>query len=100
MYDYIIIDSAPAGILTETHLLMKLADVNIYVVRVDYTVKEAFKNSLKTLMNNNFTNLALLINDVNVKRDAYKYGYDTKYYLDDRKQGILARMFNGKRKAS
>ena len=33
MYDYIIIDSAPAGILTETHLLMKYADLNIFVVR-------------------------------------------------------------------
>lgn len=100
MYDYIIIDSAPAGILTETHLLMKHADINIFVVRMDYTIKDAFKNTLKTLLTNKFSNLAILINDVNVKRDAYKYGYNSKYYIDDRKQGIIARMFNGKKRAS
>ena len=52
MYDYIIIDSAPAGILAESQLLMKHTDLNIFVARMEKTVREAFKNSLRSLENN------------------------------------------------
>lgn len=97
MYDFIIIDSAPAGILTETYQLMKFSDVNIFVSRMETTIREAFKNTLKMLEANKFTNLVLLLNDVNVQRDAYKYGYDNKYYTDDRKKGLFKRIF-GRRK--
>ncbi len=99
MYDYIIIDSAPAGIIAETFILMKYSDINIFVARMNNTIKEAFANSLKAFENNKFTNVSILINDINIKRESYKYGYDNKYYTDD-KQGLLARIFNNKRKAS
>ena len=96
MYDYIIIDSAPAGVLTETYQLMKYSDVNIFVTRIDETLREAYKNTIKAIETNKFSNLAILINDVNAKRDAYKYGYDNKYYTDDRKRGLLSRIFGGR----
>lgn len=97
MYDYIIIDSAPAGILAETHLLMKYADLNIFVVRLEYSIRETFRNSLQSLKNNNFNNVSLLINDLNIKRDAYKYGYNTNYYTDDKGTGFFRRIFSKKR---
>ncbi|HJX72456.1 MAG TPA: hypothetical protein VJ346_10900, partial [Bacteroidales bacterium] len=97
MYDYVIIDSAPAGILTETYQLMKYSDVNIFVTRINGTIREAFKNTIKNIENNKFSNLAILINDVNAKRDAYKYGYDSKYYTDDKKHGWLYRIFGSKK---
>ncbi len=37
MYDYIIIDSAPVGMVSDTFSLARLADVTVYVVRADYT---------------------------------------------------------------
>jgi tyrosine-protein kinase Etk/Wzc len=98
MYDYIIIDSAPAGLLTETQMLMKLADLNIFVARIDKTLREAFKNSLKSIVMNKFNNVSILINDLNVKREAFKYGYDNKYYTDD-KSGFLSRLFKRKKAA-
>jgi tyrosine-protein kinase Etk/Wzc len=98
MYDYIIVDSAPAGVLTETYQLMKYSDVNIFVTRMNATIREAFKNTIKAIEANKFSNLAILINDVNAKRDAYKYGYDNKYYTDDRKKGLLRKIF-GHRKS-
>jgi capsular exopolysaccharide synthesis family protein len=98
MYDYIVIDSAPAGILTETYQLMKYSDINIFVTRIDETIREAFKNTIKAIEANKFSNLAILINDVNAKRDAYKYSYDNKYYTDDRKHGFFKRIF-GRRKS-
>jgi Mrp family chromosome partitioning ATPase len=98
MYDYIIIDSAPAGLLTETQMLMKLADLNIFVARIDKTLREAFKNSLKSIIMNKFNNVSILINDLNVKREAFKYGYDNKYYTDDR-GSFLSRLFKRKKAA-
>jgi len=99
MYDYIIIDSAPAGILAETQLLMKFTDLNIFVVRMEKTIKETFKNALRTFESNKFSNISILINDLNVIRDSHKYGYDNKYYTDD-KTGLLYRLFHRNKKAS
>jgi len=99
MYDYIIIDSAPAGIVTETQLLMKFADLNIFVVRMEKTIREAFRNSIRSFDQNKLFNVSLLINDLNVKRDSFKYGYDNKYYTDD-KAGFLHRLFHRNKKAS
>jgi tyrosine-protein kinase Etk/Wzc len=92
MYDYIIIDSAPVGIVSETFLLMKHSDVNIFVVRLDFTIRDAYKNALKGMQNNGFTNFSLLINDLNIRKESYKYGYDTKYYTQD-EVGFFARLF-------
>ncbi len=97
MYDYIIIDSAPAGILTETMLLMKYSDLNIFVARLDKTYIEAFKISTKAFEVNKFNNVSLLINDLNVKRDSYKYGYNTNYYTDDKNIGFFSRFFRRKK---
>ena len=92
----IIIDSAPVGIVSETFLLMKHSDVNIFVLRIEYTIREAFKNALKGLKNNGFNNFSLLINDINIKKEAYKYGYDTKYYSED-SRGFFSKLFRGSR---
>lgn len=100
MYDYIIIDSAPAGILTETLILMKQADLNVFIVRMDKTIKEAYKQTLKNIEQNKFSNISLIINDIYVNRESYKYGYDKKYYTDDARGNIFQRIFGRKRKVS
>lgn len=98
MYDYIIIDSAPVGIVSETYLLMKHTDVNIFVVRIDKTVRDSYRNALKGMESNGFTNFSLLINDLNIKKESYKYGYDNKYYTDEGR-GFLRRLFRRKKSA-
>jgi tyrosine-protein kinase Etk/Wzc len=99
MYDYIIIDSPPAGILAETQLLMKYTDLTILIARLEKTVKSTFITTLKSFEANKFSNISILINDLDVKRDAQKYGYDNKYYTDD-KSGFLYRLFHRDKKAS
>jgi tyrosine-protein kinase Etk/Wzc len=100
MYDYIIIDSAPAGILTETMLLMKHSDLNIIIARMDKTNREAFRNVIKSFEVNKINNISILVNDLNVKRDSYKYGYDNKYYTDDRNMGFISKLFRRKNKVA
>ena len=98
MYDYIIIDSAPVGIVSETYLLMKNTDLNIFVVRMNHTVREAFKSAVKGMKNNHFENYSILVNDLNIRKESYKYGYDNKYYTDDRKRGLFG-LFRRKKSA-
>ncbi len=99
MYDYIIIDSAPVGIVSETFLLMKHSDVNIFVVRMEFTIRDAFKNALRGLESNGFTNnFSILLNDINIRKESYKYGYDTKYYTED-SRGLFSWLFRRRRSA-
>ncbi|MBA7511569.1 Tyrosine-protein kinase ptk [subsurface metagenome] len=98
MYDYIIIDSAPVGIVSETYLLMKHSDVNIFVVRLEHTVKDAYKNAIKGMNNNGFSDFSILINDLNIRKESFKYGYDNKYYTDE-SRGFLSKIFRNRKSA-
>lgn len=100
MYDYLIIDSAPAGILTETYLLMKFSDLNIFIVRMNKTIKDTLKQTFKNLQTNKMPNISLIINDIYANRESSKYGYDKRYYTDDNRNGIFSRLFKSKHKTS
>lgn len=76
IYDYIIIDTAPIGVVTDAYFLMNYADLNIYVTRQNFTIKEMLSSTLKNLESNKISNIAILMNDVYLKSRAYIYGYD------------------------
>jgi len=83
-FDYVIIDCAPIGIVTDALLLEKFADVVFYVVRQDYTFKSQLSivNDLK--VNKQVKNLYLIVNDIKAKNGGYSsygqgYGYGYGY---------------------
>lgn len=41
-FDYIIIDTAPIGVVTDTRLVSRIADICLYICRADYTHKSDF----------------------------------------------------------
>jgi tyrosine-protein kinase Etk/Wzc len=100
MYDYVVIDSAPAGILTETLLLMKHTDLNIFVTRIDRTNKEAFRHTIRSFEGKKISNISILINDLNIRRESYRYAYDNKYYTDDKDSNFFNKMFRRSRRVS
>ncbi len=100
MYDYVVIDSAPAGILTETLLLMKHTDLTVFVARLNKTIREAFKSTIRSFEGKKVGNISILINDLNIQRESYRYAYDSKYYSDDKNHSLLRRFFRRKKKAS
>ena len=101
MYDYIIIDSAPAGVLTETYILMKYADLNVFIVRLNKTIKEFARQTLRNIVNNKFLNTSVIINDIYADRESYKYGNtNSKYYSDDQNTNFLYRLIHWRKKAS
>lgn len=76
-FDYIILDTAPIGMVTDTQLISRVADLSVYVCRADYTHKSDYEliNDLKR--ENKLPNLCTLINgiDMNQRKNGYYYGY-------------------------
>lgn len=86
MYDYIIIDSPPIGVVSDAYLLMSFSDVNLYVVRQGFTQKEAFSNNISHLAQKNIPHVCVVINDVKAKGLQYEYGYEYTYYTEEKKK--------------
>ncbi|WP_291589290.1 GumC family protein [Bacteroides sp.] len=83
-FDYVILDTAPVGMVTDTLLIGRVADLSIYVCRADYTRKAEFTLINELAENNKLPNLCIAINglDLRKKKYGYYYGYGKygKYY--------------------
>ena len=83
-FDYVILDTAPVGMVTDTLLIGRVADLSVYVCRVDYTRKAEFTLINELAENNKLPNLCTVINglDLQQKKYGYYYGYGKygKYY--------------------
>ena len=76
-YDYIILDTAPVGLVTDTLQIARYASVNCYVCRADYTPKSNIC-LLNTLVDENkLSNCCVILNgvDMSKKKYGYYYGY-------------------------
>ena len=77
-YDYIIVDTAPVSLVTDTLLVAKHADAFIYVVRANYLDKRLLKIAESFYIDKKLPNMAVLLND-SVWRKTYGYGYGYAY---------------------
>ena len=48
-FDFIIVDTAPVGVVSDSFLLNRIADVNLYIVRSGYTPKKYIEDIAKTI---------------------------------------------------
>lgn len=76
-YDYIILDTAPLLLVTDTFLIAELADVTIYVSRSKYTEKALMEFANNNISQNKIKNVGFVLNDVSRENLGYsnKYGY-------------------------
>ena len=74
-YQNIIIDTPPIGLVTDGLILMNHSDVNIYVIRQNFTTKDMLNNFNETIIKNNVVNMNLVINDISIDKNSYGYGY-------------------------
>lgn len=83
-FDYVILDTAPVGMVTDTLLIGRVADLSVYVCRADYTHKAEFTLINELAENNKLPNLCIAVNglDLNSRKYGYYYGYGKygKYY--------------------
>jgi len=76
-YDYIIMDTAPVGLVTDTLQLAKHVDVSVFVCRADYTPKSSFGLINGLANDSKLPNMCIVLNgvDMSKKKYGYYYGY-------------------------
>ena len=105
-YDFIIMDTAPIGLVSDTLSLAKLADVTFYIVRSNYTLKADMQLINEYRQQDVFQNINIIFNSVKVNRKnvtthtygsrtyglyrsygyGYGYGYNYGYGYGENKQ--------------
>ena len=75
-YDYVIIDSAPVAMVSDTYSLARYANVTVYVTRANYTKRSLVRYMNNALSRRQLNNVAVVLNDSNPKMSqGYGYGY-------------------------
>ncbi|OYY25783.1 MAG: hypothetical protein B7Y63_09920 [Sulfurovum sp. 35-42-20] len=87
VYDVVILDTPPVGLVTDARTLMHFADTSIYVVRAGYSKKVFLKNVEKISTFKDISGLGILLNDAKMHKNnyGYGYGYGYGYYEEDKK---------------
>lgn len=80
-YDFVIVDTAPTMIVTDTLLISTLADTTLYVTRAEYTEKKLLSFPKELKEQGKLKGLAVVLNDVDYSKFSYgaKYGYSYGY---------------------
>jgi tyrosine-protein kinase Etk/Wzc len=78
-YDYIILDSAPVGAVSDAYQLNRFADACLYVVRAEYTPKQSISEAEDIYKQKKLNNMYFLLNGSDIKKAGYRYGYSKKY---------------------
>ena len=89
MYDYIIVDSAPIGLVSDTYLLNRLVDNCIYVARQNYTPREVCSLINEIYEHKRLTGMSVILNGTD-ESSGYGYGYGYGK-TDQKKKNYLKR---------
>lgn len=100
-YDYIIVDTAPVSLVTDTLLVAKYADVFIYIVRANYLDKRLLKIADSFYQEKKLPNMAILLNDTVWRKtygygNVYGYGYGYGYGADEEEKSWKDKLFKKK----
>ncbi len=79
-YDYIVLDTAPVGLVNDSLQLGRLADMCVFVCRADYTPKASFGmiNGLST--EKKLPNMCLVLNGVDLSKKKHSFYYGVGKY--------------------
>lgn len=90
-FDYVILDTAPIGLVTDTQIIARVADLSVYVCRADYTHKADYTLLEDLRLGNKLPNPCTVINGLDMKKRkyGYYYGYGKygRYYGYGKKYG-------------
>ncbi|GGW83461.1 GumC family protein [Salegentibacter mishustinae] len=92
MYDYVIVDTAPSLLVTDTFLINKWADVTLYVVRAGHTEKKLLQFAVDSKRDGKFKDLNFVLNDV--KWANFGYGNKYGYAYGEEKKSFIMRLLN------
>ena len=78
IFDYVFIDTAPVGALSEAYVIAPYCDATLYIIRHAYTPKILVQRLDETNKVNELRNLVIVFNGVRSRgfgKDSYGYGY-------------------------
>lgn len=77
-YDYVIIDSAPIGLVSDTFLISRLTDIQLFVIRADKSTRNSLSILNDAAASHKLPSPYVVVNDVNIHTGVYsyqRYGY-------------------------
>jgi Mrp family chromosome partitioning ATPase len=87
-YDYIIVDSAPLGTVSDNYPIAALANATVVMVRHGFTKKSYLQGTLSELQSSGIKGISLLLNDLSLKGSSYRYSSNYKYEYSSRKKTL------------
>lgn len=86
-YDYILLDTAPIGMVSDSAIIARVADICLYVCRADLTPKAGFQFVNRLAQDHKFDQLGIVFNGLDVRKRknvyarhyGYGYGYGSSY---------------------
>lgn len=85
-FDTIILDTPPIGLVTDAVQSMKKSDLQMYIMRADYSQRSFIKSIENLKKVNQFSNLTIVFNSMKSNGRGYGYGYGAGYsngYYED-----------------
>ncbi|MFV9551032.1 GumC family protein [Algibacter sp. PT7-4] len=92
-YDYVIVDTAPSMLVTDTLLISQYAGHTIYITRADHTEKKILNFAKELHAENKLNNMMLVVNDV--KQSNFGYGARYGYYGAPEKKSFFKKLKKG-----
>ncbi len=84
-YDYVIVDTAPTLLVTDTQTISNLADIVVYLVRTHFTELKILNHIKELHKSKKLNNLSLVINGIRDDRSYdYNYGYGYGYSAESK----------------
>jgi capsular exopolysaccharide synthesis family protein len=75
MYEFVIVDTPPVGLVTDGIMAMKKTDVSIYLVRANYSKKDYLRNAERIKRLHKLDNMSIVLNALPTSNKTYGYGY-------------------------
>ena len=79
-YDYIILDTAPVGLVTDTLQIARFANVSCFVCRADYTPKTSISLLNSLVQDGKLPNASIVLNGVDMSKKKHSYYYSYGHY--------------------
>ena len=99
MYDYVILDTAPVGIVSDTFLIVRQSDLQLYVTRANFSSKKNLKILQEAISTGKFQSAYIVLNGVEMGSNSYVYRRYGKYGSYGSKNGSYGYGY-GSKKAS
>ena len=93
-YDYIIMDSAPVMLVSDSMHLVDISDLVIYTAKSEFTDNEMLSFAQNFRRDNRIANMVFVLNSVKPEYSKYGYKYGYGYYSYSKPQSKLAKLFN------